>query len=381
MTKANRPQIPQKTIINLWMLGGGRCYFCNKPLWRDDYTMAKMNRAYIAHIIDVHPQTHRYDPILSPQLAKDISNLMLMCDEHHRMIDREQEADFTVARLRSIKIEHEKRIELLTSIKKDAKSHLLLYGANIGKQASPLTYEQVVTAIIPDLYPADSHAIELSLKGSQFKDNEDNYWIIERENLKRQFDEKVKPRLESNTIKHLSVFALAPQPLLIELGHLLSDIPSATVYQRHREPATWEWCKGDEFEYEVKVPSKKHYTVALNLSLSADIVNTRITDVLGPDVSIWTITVPAPHNDFLRSQEHLASFRKLFRQLMNIIKREYPQATHLNIFLACPVSISVEIGRCRMPKADLPLKIYDENRNSGGFIHAFTIGEKEEIND
>jgi hypothetical protein len=39
----------------------------------------------------------------------------------------------------------------------------------------------------------------------------------------------VKPRLQDGSIAHLSIFAIAPQPLLIQLGFLLSDIPTAEV--------------------------------------------------------------------------------------------------------------------------------------------------------
>ena len=47
-----------------------------------------------------------------------------------------------------------------------------------------------------------------------------NYWTVQQENLRRVFARKVKERIEQKEIKQLSVFALAPQPLLIELGHL-----------------------------------------------------------------------------------------------------------------------------------------------------------------
>ena len=43
-----------------------------------------------------------------------------------------------------------------------------------------------------------------------------------------------------------------------------------------------------------------------------------------------------------------------------------------------PVSATVELGRVWMPKADLNLKIYDENRELGGFVHALTISNNKE---
>ena len=41
---------------------------------------------------------------------------------------------------------------------------------------------------------------------------------------------KYEARVERQEIRHLSVFALAPQPLLIELGRLLCDIVPAAVH-------------------------------------------------------------------------------------------------------------------------------------------------------
>jgi SMODS-associated and fused to various effectors sensor domain len=40
-----------------------------------------------------------------------------------------------------------------------------------------------------------------------------------------------------------------------------------------------------------------------------------------------------------------------------------------------PAALAVEFGRVRMPKADLPLLIYDENPVAGGFQSALSIGE------
>ena len=110
----NRPNISEKMRTRLWVLAGGRCQYdgCNEPLWRDNLTMTQMNGAYIAHIIDVNPQTHRYDPKLSSKLAADISNIMLLCDKHHRLVDHEEEREHTVSRLTRMKVRHEARIEL-----------------------------------------------------------------------------------------------------------------------------------------------------------------------------------------------------------------------------------------------------------------------------
>ena len=40
-----------------------------------------------AHIIADEPGGPRGHPVLSKQLAKELSNLMLLCLDHHRLID------------------------------------------------------------------------------------------------------------------------------------------------------------------------------------------------------------------------------------------------------------------------------------------------------
>ncbi len=72
--------------------------------------------------------------------------------------------------------------------------------------------------------PAEKPALNLSMINVDYTDEERQYWNIQRENLKRLFAKIVKPQIQYSDVKHCSIFALAPQPLLVELGRLLSDI-------------------------------------------------------------------------------------------------------------------------------------------------------------
>ncbi|MCP4158702.1 MAG: SAVED domain-containing protein [Deltaproteobacteria bacterium] len=136
-------------------------------------------------------------------------------------------------------------------------------------------------------------------------------------------------------------------------------------------PKIWQE-DSESFEYEIIEPAIKGEKVALNLSLSGTVDNDRITKVIGDDVSIWTITVQEPYNDFLKSENQLSLFRESFRKLMDRIKLEHGQNGELHVFPAVPVSIAVEIGRVRMPKADLPLIVYDQP-NKADFSYSLTI--------
>lgn len=370
--------IPESVKLRLWGKSGGRCQYkgCSKMLWKDDLTKAEFNVAYIAHIIADKPTGPRGHSELSKKLASDINNLMLMCDEHHRLIDKIDVLGHPAERLQSMKASHEERIELLTSLQEDRKSHVLLYGANIGEQSASLSWKKAAQAMVPLRYPAESRAIELSLSNSALKDHTETFWDMERRNLQLHFSHQLKPRVAgSGDIEHLSIFAFAPIPLLIELGRLLSDIPAAEVYQLHREPPDWRWQEGSEtFEFFIEEPPAIMGTVVLNLSLSATIDSSRISALFpGKDLSIWRMSIATPNNDFLKSREQLRLFRTQFRILLDRIKARHGQDAFLQVFPAVPVAIAVEIGRVWMLKADLPLCIYDQSRKLGGFVKAFSF--------
>lgn len=367
--------IPETVKMRLWGKAGGRCQYdgCNESLWLDTLTQAEFNVAYIAHIIADRPSGPRGHPTLSEELKSDISNLMLLCDVHHRLIDVSDVDCHPVDLLRAMKVRHEHRIELVTALGPDRQSHVVLYGANIGQHAAPLSFRKAAQAMIPDCYPGEPHPVVLGMVNSALQDRDAAYWTAESAQLTSLVSLQLRPRLAQGKVEHLSIFALAPQPLLMLLGYLLCDIAAAEVYQLHREPPDWRWqADPDGFEYQIKEPVRKDGPPALVFSLSASINDERI-EACVPGASIWKLTSPAPNNDFLKGRGQASLFRQNARQLLNRIKVMHGEHATLHVFPAMPVALAVEFGRIIMPKADLNLEIYDQNRPLGGFAPALAI--------
>jgi hypothetical protein len=228
-------------------------------------------------------------------------------------------------------------------------------------------------AMLPDRYPAESRPIELGMVNSAMKDRDEDYWRVESRQLCSLVQEQVKPRLAHGDVHHLSILALAPQSLLVLLGYLLSDIPAAEVYQLHREPPNWKWQGDPEgFGYQVIAPVRQAGIPALVFSLSATITDERIYAVL-PDAVIWKVTIPNPNNDFLKGRGQALEFRTVIRSLLDRIKAAHGEQSTIHMFPAMPVALAVDFGRIIMPKADLKLKLYDQNQALGGFMPALEI--------
>lgn len=375
-----RTHIKLETKLILWGKAAGRCQYdgCNKQLYIDGLTNAEFNTAYIAHIIADSPNGPRGHKLLSDKLSDKIENLMLLCDEHHRLVDRKQVKEHTVERLNLMKQNHEDKMIKLTDISDSKESHIIMYGANIGKHNSPLIYSDACLALRPDYYPAENKPIALGMKNSSLQDDEDEFWNFENNHLDKIFDRKVRPILEESAIQNFSVFAVAPQPLLIKLGSMLNNFANVTVYANQKEPKTWNWQENAQKKNFFKLirPENFRKNIALVFALSADIIDSRIYDTLGSETSIWKITLDNVNNDFIKHQDDLAQFRIFMRVVLNEIKKEHGESNRISVFPAMVPAVAVEFGRIWYPKADLPLTIYDQNTARNGFIKTIEIENK-----
>ncbi len=351
--------IPTNVKRDLWFAAHGRCEFagCNKVLFRHGITMDECNISNYAHIIGDSPQGPRGGE-KSKELSKDISNLILLCPECHKLIDSDEEK-YTVEVLRKMKKDHEERIMLVTGIQPDMKSLVVAYGPKIGSD-TPFFHKNVLfNTIFPERYPTESSPIEIQMK-SVLHDGEPEYWMAEVRQIERMCNDKVFRAFEDEGIAHISLFPLGPQPLLVKLGTMLNDKYQIKIFQKHREPDTWRWLDEDKKnDIYLDKPTDTSKEPVLVIALSANAIKGRIAKKFGDTASIWTITCENPGNDMMKCEGQLMQFNRVARKAMDDIKTAHPEAECLKIFMAMPSSCAVELGRIRMPKADLPWVLYD----------------------
>ena len=307
--------VKEKVKYLLWAKSAGRCQFdgCNKPLYQHDHTQIEMNFGEIAHIIGQGENGPRSYAELKQDkdYINDISNLMMACQEHHKLIDEHPEI-YTPELLREMKRVHEDKIRLATEIKVDNTSNVIIYRGRVGSFQPTIEFRDAVQAMFPDYYPANYYAQELGMSNNLMEDDNDDFWNLEVENLEAQFSRKIERFLGNDSERnHYSIFAFASIPLLIKLGTLLPNKYPAQVYQLKKEPANWIWeSEGPlNFDFIVIEPQFNYAIVALKLSLSGDIDDQKIYDTLQTqNVSICEMKIPDsefPKDDHLRSKEQL----------------------------------------------------------------------------
>ncbi len=371
--------VPQWVQVLLWGKAAGRCQFagCNRVSWKSEVTQETHNVAEKAHIRAFSVGGPREAVGTPTHLVNDLSNLMLLCHDCHVTIDkRDGPIRYTADLLRHMKREHEDRVEVVTGIVPSLKSHVVTFGTYVGEHQALPAFASAACALFPHRWPAQQLLIELGTRVGPLRDRDVGFWATERKQQAFQFDRQVRQAMERGLTSHLSLFALAPQPLLIDLGVRLGELTDVDVYQLHREPKGWLWPTGPVTSQVLRIdrpPFTASGAPALVFAISANVARERITKVLGEDAACWVITVERPHNDVLTSRDMLHDFRTLMRPLLNEIKMRHGHETPLHVFPAMPVSCAVEFGRVRSPKAEPAWHLYDEQQGQGGFVHAFTI--------
>lgn len=371
--------ISEKKKIILMGLCGGKCEFrgCNNSVVEDMLTGDKSNFANYAHIIASSENGPRGNETLSNKLSNDENNIMVLCRNHHKEIDDFPEK-YPEELLKKMKKEHEDFIRDLMNIKKENTAIGIKYSFNISDRVPKINDEDVKKCAFKQNYYCKGDIINLS--GSKADERKDSViYELEKENIKMNFYQLIKPLLKKEYVEKIFLCAIAPQPLLIYLGVLFSDISNVEVQQLQREPIQ-EWYLGNEddekFDVNVIVPEKKNEKVALNISITANIDEDRIRAIVGEKCDIIKIESTIHGNDIIKNKSQLEKYNKKIREVFETIKDTYGRDCKISIFPAMPISIAIETGRCWMKKTHPNLIIYDEKK---GFKKALEInyeGEK-----
>lgn len=371
--------VSQHTRLKLWVKSAGRCEFhgCNKPLWQNDLTLSDGNFAEVAHIVAASEGGPRGSEE-SADLRIDYSNLMLLCQRCHKAIDNDPDR-YTTELLRQWKHEHENRIEIQTSHSTEVcKSTVVLFTVRIKERITPINREAYHNAIFPK-YPVDDG---IKINNQDFDRHGDkSEWEAYARVIERKIKARVEEGIDREAVKHLSIFAIGPQPLLMFLGKCIGDTIPADIYQSHRNiedtSQTWSW---QEKERETQTPYivnpikvvEDSQKVAIILALSDTIEKDKYANLVDDTFSLYEITIENPSPHFLKNPKQLEHFSCEYRKLLNHVQATHGHRCKVFILPAVPVSIAVECGRVLLPTKD-PEIFACEYYNQGGFREVLKI--------
>jgi hypothetical protein len=168
-------------------------------------------------------------------------------------------------------------------------------------------------------------------------------------------------------VPHFSVFSLAPIPLVVHLGFLLSDRVEVHYFQFHRDERTWKWPTGESVEADTDMifsglPASVNndpVDVSLSIGLSAPVAAIDVQEAAPHCAVRMAISVAAPDVLWLRAPVQLQKLTQVLRQTLTAIRTKVPRCTGIHIFYAGPTGGALVLGQTINPRMNPPVHLYE----------------------
>lgn len=363
MAKTKRAKIPVAVQILMWAQSAGRCQLrgCGDHLFQDYLTLKFTNFGELAHIIGASENGPRGTEE-SKKYETDPTNIMLLCTKHHKLIDTEPHVStYSIELLREMKAEHEDRVRRLLDTKRNQTS-VVVFTCPIKSQPVNIEDESIINAILPNYADAAAHAWHrISVQNFRYTESD---WQTVKADVDNEL-ELLNKKQKSGVKNHVSIFGVAPIPLLFYYGLRFSDTLPGEVFHARRAADgksnfTWEDSTAAPVEYKLDtIAQKKGSKVLLIIALSDYLAEDKYADLVDDEFSIYRITIDSPHPGFIKSKIHVKAFTDKFREALNLIQYENGKNCLIDIFAAVPAAIAIAAGRTIIPTKDPKLFVYE----------------------
>ena len=338
----------------------GRCNYlgCPEQMFYEYEDENFVKLIDLCHIIGKSPKGPRGHPTQSQLDTENPENIILLCDKHHKIVDGSKK-EYPPERLYKMKLEHVQRVNNLLEGLKEANWTLLLHTGNItGGGLVKIDEELIIrefygTHIFTEIQKIETpEFLVLTKNWLGYKRKQEVWW--------RTFQEF------NSSIHKIVVCSINFIPLVIHLGYLIHDTATAEVYQFNRQENKWNWSspeenqKNSDYILETDTEFDSNITnIALSVSISSEIHDNDIIDILGENIKIIKIRVPNPDRTWLRFKDQLIRFQELFIKLLDNLIHQYTALKIIHLFLAGPTPIAFTIGKSINPNMHPHFVLYN----------------------
>ena len=379
---SKRKDPPQRVVVSLWAKAAGRCCMCGEPQLVSSLAKVTVTIGEVAHQAGATdgPKSPRGDAAVAFSNRDSEENLMLLCHGCHRKIDDTAgQGLYTVEVLQGIKAQHEAMVAALTDFRTENRTLVVVTRSTVRGKAAGASPREIAYALVesrrtPHTLGNLTYRVEIDLT-----DPVTDEWVWRRGMSRIDTAvARIGTDVADDKVDHLSVFALAPIPLLAYLGHRLCDKQTVDVFRQSREHTDRAWCWGEgtenvpEFVFELPDTSGDEIVVAVEVT--APVKVSRLPDAVATlPAGRLHLHSSAPGPDILGSRQALDAFARTWRQLLAAVERDLPELARLHVVAAVPAPAAVAIGRFHRAYADPPLVMYEFGED-GRYTPALEIG-------
>jgi len=204
-------------------------------------------------------------------------------------------------------------------------------------------------------------------------------WQLALQYQQRIIDEALAR--SQHLLPKFAVFSLAPIPLAIHLGYLLSDRVEVRPFQYDRDRKTWCWDESrTSYDANFRVqglpvrPVQDPVDAIVRVSLSARISPNDTVLVAGNCPVQIDLLVDKPDVMWLRHPNQLTALARTFRRTLREINHHVPNCKQFHLFYAGPTGGAIVLGQAINPRMNPPFQLYDYNRQkTPRYQHVLTL--------
>lgn len=327
----------------------GYCMFegCGEHLNVDKLTGYAGNFAYNAHIIASSESGPRGVPYLSEYLSDNPENLLVLCDKHHRLIDKVAAIDFYAARLSQMRSDFiytaQSLLEGLSFKPIPAFSVLWPVGGHIVSEPDDRDIANSMSRIrarsTGRLNRLSHNERRYRKRAEVFKNDMADIINDEAEEIIQQ---------TQNESHKAALFAFGPMPALVGLGARLGNKCEITPMLRFRDGGCWMWPQ--EFAIpkpysitfdETELDGKSEVTVCIAMTQYPDVMKKTAGNIRMPIIEIKALeygnaAIPHPEN----GKQLQTDLHKLLLKL-----NDQFSITKVHLLICASNAVSVFVGQ------------------------------------
>lgn len=405
VTTVRRGEITEAVKAQVASRAAWRCQLegCGESLQTHLMPGVRGNFSYFAHIVASSPDGPRGDQVLSPLLANDPKNILLLCDKCHRTIDRVAPHLYPRESLQEMRERNLASVEHCLDSLRYPIARVLVMGGNIQGQSAAFDGRLAQEAMWLQKLRSDNTRPDWFARnaGHLGDTHSPAYWSSLFALLKKDI-----PRLQSflDGTAHDSVqgmpLAVFPAPhatsVLVLTGRVLGESRSIHLFQFHRDQVGGKL--GGQWAWTGAQPTKDKYRVdVLRSAQSGDREATLLvylTDSI-PAAELppscyengqWTrptieVSVQQPSRRVIAHPEDLELFGLAMDDVLQKLQDQW-RVSKVHLLVIAPITACVRIGQKMQARCQPNFVLYERKTSGatlerGPFVSTISITSEE----
>lgn len=372
----------------VWEDGHCRCMYrgCARRLDILSTGRTGGNYGQLAHIVGAAPKGPRgTDQSLA--LSNEPLNFLLLCYEHHHLIDAIDPDGHTIDDLNKMRARHvDKANALLDSLGFQETVAISIVGGIAGQSAKLLSREIHEALEERELQFTDDLPYEAFVKSDAPRPKQ--YYGFSTLNNAKTAIQRMISMLDSQghwgkSEMPLSVFPLHDTPVLVLTGRIVGEARTVHVFQRDRDNNSWKW--GDKaavpdqdfFKIEVKAAPAGATAGLLTIAMSDDYQSAWLSPEIQQQIDnnqiTWLhVSAASPSRNVIVSDAYRKAALTPVRDALQALQGKH-QVQEVHMIIVAPASVAFGIGQTLQAGNHPAAIVYHRPDFTSPFVPVFRI--------